>query len=396
MAQKSRDSGTPQAAAGTASAASAPEPQNDPQLLDIARLLDPKAAVSPQSPPAAEADTEEGETGNDLSQHAEHDGDEAAEPAADDQTETDPAAQDDSEADPAADAESDAAEGEAEDQAKDGEDDEDSVQAPKGLTPAAQHAFNKAIAREKGKRRELQQAIAEREAEIERLQAENAGLASSQPAPDTAAEPALLAKAKTEDEVRKLQTDAAAMLVWADEQLQLLRYSPDEVAAEVKAHGAQLDDFTEEAMTKWLLRVKRNAREVEAAAPGKLKRFEQQAQFGAHERRMSAEAERLIPWLKQPKSPEMSAFNEVLAQMPELKRRPNWKALAAAHVEGLKVIRSRAEKAAQATRQLTAKPARKTAGEPAPVNPVAARRAAAFSKLMKGEGRVEDVARFLG
>lgn len=393
MEKMARESGTPKPATGKQGAVMPPVLQNDPQLLDLARLLDAPKAESSPAPSAAEADTEEADPGNDLSQHAEHDGDEPEAEAADaSPTEESPETDPDAPADPA----EDDPEAQATDpDATEAEDDEESTPAPKGLTPAAQHAFNKAIAKEKGRRRELQGQLAEREAELERLQAELNGLAAAQPEPGAATESPLLAKAKSAEEVQKLRDNATAMIDWADEQLNVLRFAPDEVAAAVKAQGAQLEDWTEETLTKWLLRVKRNAREVETSAPAKLKKFEQQSQFAAHERRMSAEAERLIPWLRQAKSPEMAAFNELLVQMPELKRRPNWKALAAAHVEGLKVIRARADKAAQATRQLTPKPVRKAAGEPVPVNPRQAQRAAVFSKLMKNGGRIEDVARFL-
>lgn len=379
MPKATRDSGTPRTAEREGQAV-ADVNDNEQQVVDIARLLDANTAAVPSNSPADAGEDEE-ETGTDLSNLAEHDGEEDSE-APDDEN----------------DEESDAEEADEAEAEEDGEgEDEDESEPPiRGLTPAAQHAFNKLVTKEKGRRRELEGRLQEREAEIERLQAENAGLMESAESTDTT-EPALLAAAKTEAEVRQVEGDARKTVRWAARQLDMLRYDPTAVEAAMKAEGAKLEEFSEKSMAEWLHRVRDNAQDVMDASPARLKRFERQGQFQQSERRFSADAERLIPWLKKADSPEMGIFNEVLKQFPEIKRRPNWKALAAAHVEGLKVIRARAQKAADATEALRRKPTpSRKGGEPTPVNPKTAKRAAAFSKVMKGEGNLNDVAQFLG
>jgi len=362
MPEETRDSGTPQAADAA-----------EPQLVDLALLLD-----SPKKPTDAPDDTE-AEAGDDLSQLAEHD----APIEDDDETDEDEAQEPE--------------EDEAETDEDNTEDDEDEAAEDKSQNARQQHAFDKLVKKEKAKRHEMAEALETKDAEIERLRAENAALVNDRPEPEDTSVPPMLAKATTEAEVRQVESNAKRTVKFAEANLELLRYKPDEVEAAIRAEGATLPEFTEEAMAKWLLRVKHNAGDVLDSVPGRMQRFARQSQFAVTERKFSAEAERLIPWLKVPKSPEMAAFNAVVADMPEIKRRPNWKALVAAHVEGLKVIRARAQKATAATTRLKAKPPARSNNEPAPVNdPKAARRRAAFSKVMAGEGRLEDIAHALG
>lgn len=374
MAQKALDSGTPQPADDIDEEDLAEGSNPDPQLVDIARLLDRRKAVPPENeddlPADAERDVEDSGD-DDHSQLAER-GDEAPEAS--------------DEPDPDAEGAGDAT-----------AEDEDDPKPPKGLTPEAQHAFNRVVAKEKRFRRELETKLEESEAELERIRAENAALQLERE-PAVEDELPMLAQAKSADEVRGVQAKATRFMDWAEEQIELLRYQPEAVEAELKREGVKLDDYSEEAMAKWLLKSKRNARDVVNAAPVKLQRFERKGQFEAAERKMSAEAEKLIPWLRQPKSPEMEAFNELVRQMPEFKSRPNWKALVAAHVEGLKVLRARRDRAVAASGSVRTA-SRRPAGDPAPITRGqirGQRHAAAFSKLRNSEGgSVNEIAALL-
>jgi hypothetical protein len=364
-------------------AASAEVGNEEPGLLDLAQLLTPKAnpEAGPAEPePKAKAPAKGDDGKKVLSQLAEPDDEDEG-----DEPKTPPDGNDDDEPDDAA--PTDEAEG-------------DDPKAPKEWDAKHQEAFNRAIQKEKAKRSELMERLEAAEGplqeEIQRLRAENAGLLETVSATeaDTAKLPKMVADVKDEAELRTAEDNARKYHKWSERQLERLRYRPTEVESALKAEGVKLEEYSEEAMAEYLLRVKENAGDVLEAVPKRREVFQRRGVFAERERDFSAQAERLVPWLKKADAPEMALFNQVVAEMPEIKRRPNWKALAAAHVEGLKVLKARAEKVAGAATPRPKTPVR-SAAEPAPVDPKAAARAAAFSKVKQNGGRIEDLAALL-
>lgn len=391
------DNGSPAAVqtvtnAGTDGAASAEVGNDEPGLLDIAQLLTPKPKTDATPAPAKSGKAAEAAGKKVLSQLAEPDSEgepETPEPQPDGNNDDD-----DTEAD------TDTVTDEVEGSEDDGEDD---PRAPKEWDAEKQHAFNRLVQKEKAKRRELMERLEAAEgplqAEIERLRAENAGLLEtvSTQESDEAALPKMVAAAKDEAELRTTEDNARKYHKWSERQLERLRYRPTEVEAALKAEGVKLEDYSEEAMAEYLLRIKENAADVLEAAPRRREVFQRRATFAAREREFSAQAEKLVPWLKKADAPEMALFKQVVAEMPEIKRRPNWMALAAASVEGMKVLRARAEKAASVNSTVPkARPALRGGAEPAPVDRKAAQRAAAFSKVKQSGGKIEDLAQLLG
>lgn len=386
-ANASPDNGSPAKTVETVQAAapraaSAEVGNEEPGLLDLAQLLTPKAnpEAGPTKPEAPAKATAKGDDGKKvLSQLAEPDDEDEAETPA-----TPPEGNDDDEPD---DAPTDEAEG-------------DDPKAPKEWDAKHQDAFNRAIQKEKAKRSELMERLEAAEGplqeEIQRLRAENAGLLETVSATeaDTAKLPKMVADVKDEAELRTAEDNARKYHKWSERQLERLRYRPTEVESALKAEGVKLEEYSEEAMAEYLLRIKENASDVLEAVPKRREVFQRRGVFAERERDFSAQAERLVPWLKKADAPEMALFNQVVAEMPEIKRRPNWKALAAAHVEGLKVLKARAEKVAGAA---TPRPrtAVRSSAEPAPVDPKAASRAAAFSKVKQNGGKIEDLAALL-
>lgn len=392
------DNGSPdavQTVTKAANGAASAEVGNDkPGLLDIAQLLTPKPKTTAAPAPAKSGKAVEAAGKKVLSQLAEPDSD------GEDEAET-PEPRPDGNNDDDASSDTDAVTDEAEGSEDGGEDD---PKAPKEWDAEKQHAFNRLVQKEKAKRRELMERLEAAEgplqAEIERLRAENAGLLEtvSTQESDEAALPKMVAAAKDEAELRTTEDNARKYHKWSERQLERLRYRPTEVEAALKAEGVKLEDYSEEAMAEYLLRIKENAADVLEAAPRRREVFQRRATFAAREREFSAQAEKLVPWLKKADAPEMALFKQVVAEMPEIKRRPNWMALAAASVEGMKVLRARAEKAASVSSAVPkARPALRGGAEPAPVDKKAAQRAAAFSKVVKqGGGKIEDLATLLG
>ncbi len=370
--------------------AESPDQPQDDGLDDILAIMEraeasrakPDAKRAPATKPEVKAKAKDKAEETDvLSQLAEPDDeDEAATP------ETAPDGNDDDEPDDTA--PTDEAEG-------------DDPKAPKEWDAKHQDAFNRLVQKEKSKRSELMERLEAAEGplqeEIQRLRAENAGLLETVSAAeaDTEKLPKMVADVKDEAELRRTEENARKYHKWSERQLERLRYKPAEVETALRQEGAKLEEFSEEAMAEWLLRVKENAADVLDAVPAKRQVFERRGVFAERERDFTAQAERLVPWLKKADAPEMALFNQVVAEMPEIKRRPNWKALAAAHVEGLKVLKARAEKAASVNVPRP-KTAVRSSAEPAPVDPKAASRAAAFSKVKQNGGKIEDLAALLG
>lgn len=368
---------------GTPAAVETAQQDSGSSLVDIARLLEkPTAAVSPTVEEPADA-AESNEAGaDDLSQLAEQ-SDEASET---------PVSEDDAEA---------LGDGQGADEAQpDDETDPDEPVAPKGLTPAAQHAFNKIVQGEKARRKELLAQLETQEAmfreQIEQLRAENAGLLEARGDAAESDEPELLRKATDAVAIRKVEADAKRWLEWADDQLERLRFKPEAVEAEMRAEKVPLEEFTPEAMAEWLLKVRKGSRKVLEQAPQKVARIQRQADYAKLEAKYSKDAETLAPWLAKPSTQEAEWMKEFVQHLPEIKRMPNWKAFAAAFVEGRKVLKARAEKAQAAVAPKAVKPKAAIRGaEPVPVDARKAKRAALFSKVMKEGGSMNDIAKLL-
>lgn len=84
-----------------------------------------------------------------------------------------------------------------------------------------------------------------------------------------------------------------------------------------------------------------------------------------------------FPWWKKPESEEYQAATSVLAEFPELKRRPDWMYLAGVVVEGLRSVAERASK------PKTPAPIKRAPAQPAPKAPPAPSKEEPLSKATK-------------
>lgn len=369
-------------------------------LNDILSIVEGRNGQPPEptAKPKAKAEGNAKGPNTVLSQLAEPDGDPEAEAPEEEKSAAEPEA----DASPETPDETDAGEPDAEDEATAEGDDGEDPKPPEGLTREAQHAFNRVVAKEKARRKELEGRIAELQPladEVERLKAENAGLLEQASRPAEEECPKLLREAKTEAEVQKVETEARTYARWADRMLTRLQFNADTVGDALRKEGVNLGEFTAESMSEYLLRVKENAQEVLDMAPQRRERFSAARQFSEQEKRMTAEAAEhpKLAWLKRKDSPEMKQLNELASYFPEIRRKPNWVAILAAQVEGMKAIRAQTPVKPGAGPGLPAKrpvsgPLARPSSEPAPLPKRQARAAAAFSKLDKSpsEGAVVD------
>ena len=138
------------------------------------------------------------------------------------------------------------------------------------------------------------------------------------------------------------------------------------------------DDFSEARMKKFLRTVKTNAdRTLRKAIPAR-EQFLQQAN------NFATQAVELVPELKDAKSERAKMFRQVLSEVPELQRRPEWALKAAVAVLGMERLNellAQREKAKTAA----AKPKREL-----PVK-IPTPRAQAPSAAPKGQAASEDL-----
>jgi hypothetical protein len=100
-----------------------------------------------------------------------------------------------------------------------------------------------------------------------------------------------------------------------------------------KANGA-FDEATGQFDVAKLKQMKRWAQDaLTEHAPARLQHLRAEAE-------MSAQAEKSFPFLKDTKSAGYKAFREVVQTLPEMRRLPNWKAVAAIFVLGLSKLQS--------------------------------------------------------
>lgn len=135
------------------------------------------------------------------------------------------------------------------------------------------------------------------------------------------------------------------------------------VKANLRRIEDHLDDSLDEtqtaAFTKW---AKDNGayseedQQFNTAALKQLRRVAQDAlsehvparmQYLRAEAEMSAGAVETFPWLRDAKSADYKKFQEVVKAMPEIRRHPNWKAIAAIFVRGLNVTTAEQAKGAK-------------------------------------------------
>ena len=207
------------------------------------------------------------------------------------------------------------------------------------LTPEQRKALGEKFAKRIGKAKltyakQAEEAVAAAKAEAEALRLEQAQLqaklaeAEAKASTQAPASPALPWK-QTLDQ-------AQAVKAQAEELLDALQDDPDYVARELQTLGVKLtnaegeEDFSRPTMRRALRQAVTRATADAERATTERQRFEQA------ENSAKAEAMKLLPGLRDPKSEDVRLFHRVLQVAPELRSRPTWAEDAAIFVLGLK------------------------------------------------------------
>ena len=268
-------------------------------------------------------------------------------------------------------------EAEAEQAAEEGDGDED------GLTADVQASVDKRIGKEVRKRKEALEAKEAAEAEAAELKrkleeaemrAKEAGEAAADFVPPaTEANP--FASLNSIDEVQKEMLRAEQTMEWAED-------NPD---------GALLQ--TEEGEREFTAE---DVREIKKKASRALRRQlpEQQAYLQARDT-LEPKALESYPWWKDKSSSEFQSAMQLLRQMPELARFPDYKFVVGDYLagRGLRENPPAKQGAAKVAKKAPSQPTAPTA-EPAPVDPAAARSASA-KKAFQETGGVDELANLL-
>ncbi len=250
-----------------------------------------------------------------------------------------------------------------------------------GLNADVQASVDKRIGKEVRKRKEALEAkeaaeskVAELKAQLEQAEAAVEG-ASDFSAPPTDTNP--FANLNTLKEVQEEMMRAEQTLEWAED-------NPDGALVESKDGDVE---YTAEEV-----------REVKKRASRALRRQlpEQQGYIQARDQ-MEPQALDAYPWWKDKASSEFQAASQVLRNMPELARFPDYKLVVGDYLNGMVSRMNRnTQKVQPKAKEVKKAPSQPTApsAEPAPVDPAAARSASAM-KAFQETGGVDELANLL-
>jgi hypothetical protein len=140
-------------------------------------------------------------------------------------------------------------------------------------------------------------------------------------------------------DVAKLEERAAQAQAVADDcealRLELLE-NPEAVEAKLKQYGIKLpnDDYSENRMRAWLERTKSDQEKlVSRYVPQQRQAIAQQQQFQQTQQQANAIADKVAPWLKNPKDIKAQAVNKLIAENPLWKSMPDHRLVLAMFVE---------------------------------------------------------------
>ena len=249
-----------------------------------------------------------------------------------------------------------------------------------GLDADVQASVDKRIGKEVRKRKEATEAKEAAESKVKELraqleQAEAAVRASDFAPPPTDANP--FANLNTLQEVQKEMMRAEQTMEWAED-------NPD--GALVDSEDGEQEYTAEEV------------REIKKRASRALRRQlpEQQGYIQSRDN-LEPEALDAYPWWNDKASSEFQAASQVLRNMPELARFPDYKLVVGDYLDGMVNRMNRnTQKVQPKAKEVKKAPSQPTApsAEPAPVDPAAARSASAL-KSFQETGGVDELANLL-
>lgn len=206
---------------------------------------------------------------------------------------------------------------------------EEPEQTPSGeeddkLPPEVQERINQRIGKEVGKRKELETQLEQHEAEIADLKSQlDEARNSTPPAPSNAS----LDSIQTVAELNRKVSQARQLDEWTEELLERVADEPQKVLAELNQEGVKLPEFDaddQEAVRwakSWLRDTRKAARRVLSVAPERREALQREQQ-------VSEQAERMFPWMKDPRSEHSKKLGELLKAKPQIRQVPGWKLLA--------------------------------------------------------------------
>jgi hypothetical protein len=261
---------------------------------------------------------------------------------------------------------------EAEPAADEVEDDEQ----PEGLPPDIQEKVNKRIGKEVRKRKTVEEEkaaeISELKAQLAEAQAEGAENTEFAPAP-TEVNP--FANLNSVEDVQKEMLRAEQTLEWAED-------NPEGALLETK-EGEQ--EFTQD-----------DVREIRKKAARAMRRqLPEQLGFIQARDHLEPQALEAFPWWKDKASSEFQNAMQVLRQMPDLARFPDYKFVVGDYLAG-RTVRENSLKAKAPAKGVKKAPSQPTAptAEPAPIDQSTVRSASAH-KAFQESGGVDELANII-